>query len=357
MHELESSQNRMSKKERLVAFATKIRSKIRGVFNGVADRVAPKRHEKKEEEQQLQDTVYTRAVERSKNWRQLYQAITLIDSIPTSASDTNFRAVDVKKRIFNAYHSNHKVLNKYLVPSAYGLRDKYVELVAQPVEAVAPIDSDTDITLPLPKVDQYIFHNNFAILDPEKYQSKTVDAAVDEITVRFHALSEKKQTMQSLILLAANVVDEVMPYDYIGRGRAADTFNQITQIIEADALGVCRHQAPFLYSILNRLGFDAHHVWHDWQGSIYAHTLVYIADTKITAFINPGSSDRSTTFVPAREYPTSAMHWRMRDEQNQWQPAPQFESEQKKHRPASRIISKLVTIFTGKKSLSTFVHR
>lgn len=271
-----------------------------------------------------------RAVSNSNNWIEFYQAIDLIDSIPTS-SGSEIKAREIKNRISKAYYSEEPLEKCDFLPRAFGIRQKYIQLLQASFQERDLYDSQ----------EAFIDYGNpihLKIKDPERYFSKSVSRAVDQA---LRELKDRKLTIENrkdLILIACNVVDQLLPYDHVGLNRGAVTADDdisMTRMIIRGNGGVCRQQAPFLTAVLKRLGFDAHQVWHEWQGEDSGHTLVYINDVGLKAFVNPGKPNDITTFMSFYDYEkisgSYTYKWRARNSNNSWQEL-DFESALAKNR-------------------------
>ena len=85
-----------------------------------------------------------------------------------------------------------------------------------------------------------------------------------------------------------------------GQKVEADRVSRITQMIEIGK-GVCRHQAVLMVTLLKRFGFDAHQVWHNFDDGS-SHTLAFVNDPDIKAFVHPVKQGNSAAFIPYNQY-------------------------------------------------------
>jgi len=316
-------------------FFSKFKEKLRGFFafnKRAQTENQPKKDEYKKSNEQLDKklTPKERAVSISKNWVELYQAVDLIDSIPTT-SGGELLSREIKKRISQAYHSKNPLESCSLLPRAFGIRQKYIQLLEASFKERDLYDSQQ-------KFIDYGDPRNLKIKDPEQYFSQSVKGAVDRIISQMRSGELSMDDKKELIYIACGVVEGLMPYDYQGldSGRvSADDDVNVTMMLVKGRGGVCRHQAPFLTAVLKRLGFDAHQVWHEWSNEPAGHTLVYINDKDIKAFVNPGGKHDRSTLMSFHEYErisgNSTYNWRARSNNNTWQEL-DFEQALAKHR-------------------------
>lgn len=101
----------------------------------------------------------------------------------------------------------------------------------------------------------------------------------------------------------------------------ADKAMRVTQMIEIGK-GVCRHQAVLMVALLRRFGFDAHQVWHDFEDG-NSHTLAFVNDSDIKAFVHPANNGDPAAFIPYKDYEKywkmKTKRWRYREGSNKWQ--------------------------------------
>lgn len=239
-----------------------------------------------------------RAIRRADNWDQLYDAIKLIANIPTSSGKV-FRSEDIQQRIYDAYYSENPQGSSSLIPRAFGLRNKYLQLLKQSFEE-RPIHNSVN------ELVMYGHSGGIKLRDPEKYHSQSVSTAMKTISQRMEArgLTIENNKMGA-VKIAAEVVDQMMPYDHRGLAAhdvKADQAGSVTEIIFRHEVGVCRHRAPLLVAVLKKMGFDAYQITHAYTGSPFTHTLAYVADQEVGAFVNPGNKEDRWTVIPYHQY-------------------------------------------------------
>jgi hypothetical protein len=239
-----------------------------------------------------------RSIRRASTWDELYDAIKLIANVPTS-SNVTFSAHSIQQRIFKAYYSEDPQGSSRLIPRSFGLRNKYVQLLKRTFDE-RPIHK---------KVGEVVSQGNSGLMrlkDPEKYHSKSVAEAMKRITKIMEARGFSIQTHKmEAAKIAAEVVDIMMPYDYPGleAGKVnADQAGSVTEIIQKFEVGVCRHRAPLLVAVLKKMGFDAYQITHAYKKAYLAHTLAYIADPEVAAFVNPGRKEDKWAVIPYHQY-------------------------------------------------------
>lgn len=242
--------------------------------------------------------VAERAIRRARTWDELYDAVKVISQVPSSGGG-NLSAEDIQRRIYNAYYSEDPQAQSKLIPRTYGLRNKYIQLLKRVFEE-RPIHKSVE------ELALWGATGAVRLKDPEKYHSKSVEKAMKKIIAVMETRGITIQTHKlEVAKIAAKVVNEIMPYDFVGLEAGhvgADQAADVTEIVEKYEAGVCRHQAPFLVAVLKKLGFDAYQVYHMYGKVDFAHTLAYIADSEVAAFLNPGEMNGKWTLIPYHLY-------------------------------------------------------
>lgn len=270
--------------------------------------------QRRERTQPNSEKAKKRIISQANDWKTLYEAIRSVGWFPSSNGVIS--AYRIQRMIGQAFNSQNPLERSVFIPKTYGLRDKYRELVIAREKR------------------KYIYPNSSTrIEDPEGYPSKTVEETLDIFERIVHQNGNQNPSRIEQIMAASQAVYKKIPYDYDGYNMVkssgqinsrfnADQFTNMTAIVTNAQSGVCRHQAPLLLAVLRRLGFDAYQVLHHTFGGDN-HTLVYIADPDINAFINPSRADDTRhAIIPFRNYEINlgkkTYNWKTRTDNNEW---------------------------------------
>lgn len=178
------------------------------------------------------------------------------------------------------------------------------------------------------------FPSMIQVINPESYDSHTLQALNKEIDKRLNQLEQEAYppTRYDEVQMCSQLIDELLPYSKEGENKTnpakplpADHEQFITEILEI-GMGVCRQQAPVLVSLLCSRGYKAYLVEHDWESGGSGHLLVWVADQDIDCFVQPGELYDPLALIPRTHY-TEYMgeknkNWKIRLRDGTWETLP-----------------------------------